>query len=137
MFCGECGAQNPDTNRFCRNCGKPLATRQQPGAQPAGQHAATPAVAVGSPVASHNTPAGAATTATRAGKSRRNWTGIVSLLVSIFSWILLTTLLAILAIIIGGFSIYTTRKNNGRISFSGIAAMVIAVVAMAADLMIH
>jgi hypothetical protein len=24
MFCGECGTQNPDTNRFCINCGKPL-----------------------------------------------------------------------------------------------------------------
>jgi len=24
MFCGECGTQNPDTNQFCINCGKPL-----------------------------------------------------------------------------------------------------------------
>ena len=24
MFCGECGTQNPDTNQFCSNCGKPL-----------------------------------------------------------------------------------------------------------------
>ncbi|MDO9325456.1 MAG: zinc ribbon domain-containing protein [Methanoregula sp.] len=24
MFCGECGAQNPDNNAFCKNCGKPL-----------------------------------------------------------------------------------------------------------------
>jgi hypothetical protein len=24
MFCGECGTLNPDTNRFCKNCGKPL-----------------------------------------------------------------------------------------------------------------
>src|SRR6266571_3414857 len=23
--CATCGAQNPDTNRFCQNCGKPLA----------------------------------------------------------------------------------------------------------------
>ncbi len=24
MFCTQCGTQNPDKNRFCRNCGKPL-----------------------------------------------------------------------------------------------------------------
>jgi hypothetical protein len=24
MLCGECGAENPDTNQFCVNCGKPL-----------------------------------------------------------------------------------------------------------------
>lgn len=24
MFCGECGTENPDTNIFCKNCGKPL-----------------------------------------------------------------------------------------------------------------
>lgn len=33
MFCGECGTQNPDTNQFCRNCGKPL-PRHQPAVQP-------------------------------------------------------------------------------------------------------
>ena len=30
MFCGECGTQNPDTNAFCKNCGKPL---KRPGSQ--------------------------------------------------------------------------------------------------------
>jgi hypothetical protein len=34
MFCGECGTQNPDTNQFCKNCGKPL-RRSQPQAAPA------------------------------------------------------------------------------------------------------
>jgi len=29
MFCGECGTQNPDTNLFCKNCGKPLRKPQQ------------------------------------------------------------------------------------------------------------
>lgn len=24
MFCTECGTENPDTNKFCRNCGRPL-----------------------------------------------------------------------------------------------------------------
>lgn len=30
MYCGECGTENPDTNRFCKSCGKPLKQRQQP-----------------------------------------------------------------------------------------------------------
>ncbi len=35
MFCGECGTQNPDTNQFCKNCGKPLRRPQQaPAPQP-------------------------------------------------------------------------------------------------------
>ncbi|MDP3564402.1 MAG: zinc ribbon domain-containing protein, partial [Methanoregula sp.] len=28
MFCGECGTENPDTNQFCKNCGKPLKKKQ-------------------------------------------------------------------------------------------------------------
>ena len=36
MFCGECGTKNPDTNQFCKNCGKPLKKKQlQPDAVPA------------------------------------------------------------------------------------------------------
>ena len=30
MFCGECGTENPDTNQFCKNCGKPLKKKQLP-----------------------------------------------------------------------------------------------------------
>ena len=30
MFCGECGTENPDTNRFCKICGKPLKQKQPP-----------------------------------------------------------------------------------------------------------
>ena len=35
VFCGECGTENPDTNGFCKNCGKPLKKKQlQPDAVP-------------------------------------------------------------------------------------------------------
>jgi hypothetical protein len=34
MFCGECGTQNPDTNQFCKNCGKSL-IKLQPSLVPA------------------------------------------------------------------------------------------------------
>jgi hypothetical protein len=36
MFCGVCGTENPDTNQFCNNCGKPLKKKQlQPEPVPA------------------------------------------------------------------------------------------------------
>ena len=56
MFCGECGAQNPDTNKFCKNCGKPLVRRQPaeqppqiPVTYPAAQPAPVPAVCCPTP----------------------------------------------------------------------------------------
>lgn len=35
MFCGKCGAKNPDTNKFCENCGRAFTRPQFPGAAPA------------------------------------------------------------------------------------------------------
>jgi uncharacterized membrane protein len=45
-FCTSCGAQSPDGNAFCQQCGKPLAGAPAPGA-PAAQHnnPGTPATA--------------------------------------------------------------------------------------------
>lgn len=47
MFCGECGTQNPDTNAFCKNCGKPVRRPTVQGiapgsGQPAGAAQSTP-----------------------------------------------------------------------------------------------
>lgn len=28
MFCGKCGSQNPDENKFCSGCGSPLAQNE-------------------------------------------------------------------------------------------------------------
>lgn len=47
MFCTECGTDNPDTNRFCRSCGKPLKTARPspPQAGPAPGPSAVPSPA--------------------------------------------------------------------------------------------
>ncbi|MBI2681611.1 MAG: zinc ribbon domain-containing protein, partial [Acidobacteriales bacterium] len=29
MFCNQCGNNNPDTSRFCNNCGQPLGVEAQ------------------------------------------------------------------------------------------------------------
>ena len=47
MFCGECGTQNPDTNQFCKNCGKPL---RKPGQAPAPQPESVPVQPVAAPL---------------------------------------------------------------------------------------
>jgi len=35
MFCGQCGTSNPDTNKFCENCGRALIRPRPSGAAPA------------------------------------------------------------------------------------------------------
>lgn len=137
MFCGECGTRNPDTNQFCRNCGKPL-KRPQPVTQPAAQPSVRP---VATPAAVPATPAPALVTppepARPAGKRKRNWTGILSLLCGILSWVILTTALAIVAVAIGVFSLYKTRKETGKIAISAFAGIVIAVAAVLVSIVIR
>jgi|WetSurMetagenome_2_1015567.scaffolds.fasta_scaffold31608_2 hypothetical protein len=118
MFCGECGTQNPDTNRFCRNCGK-LLKRQQPLVQDAVVPMAPVSPAVTSPAP------------TPAGKRRRNWAGIGSIIAGILSWIILTSLFAILAVILGCVSLFLVRKNSGKIAISAIVGIILAVAAIA------
>jgi hypothetical protein len=140
MFCGECGTQNPDTNQFCKNCGKPLA-RRQPAAQPpqtpvtypAAQPAPAPAVAAAQP------PVTAAATAPAPGaapKRPKNWLGFVSLLLSILSWVILTGILAIAAILFGIVSLVWFRKATGRIGISSIIGIVLGIAAIAANMML-
>jgi hypothetical protein len=118
MFCGECGTQNPETNRFCRNCGKPL-KRQQTVAREA-------AVPIAPVLPAATSPAPAA-----AGKRRRNWAGIGSLITGILSWIILTPLFAILAVILGCVSLLLIRKNSGKIAISAFAGIILALAAIA------
>ena len=129
MFCGECGTQNPDTNQFCRNCGKPLLKRQ-PAAQPAGAAppAPAPVVFVPPPVTDA---ASAPAPALGAGPKRaRNWLGIVSLILGILSWGILTVIIAIAAILLGMVSIFLSRKATGRIGISSIIGIVLGILAI-------
>ena len=125
MFCGECGAQNPDTNQFCSTCGKPL-TRRQPAVQPA----AVPAAAVQSPV----TAVPAIDSAPVPGtipKRTRNWPGIVGLVLGILSWVIMTGIFAISAILLGIISLVWFRKATGRIGISAIIGIVLGIAAIA------
>jgi hypothetical protein len=139
MFCGECGAQNPDTNQFCRNCGKPLARRQPvspPVSQPVPVQVIYPAPVTAVP-APMPLAAGLPVRATAAiPKHSRNWLGMVSLILGFLSWGLMTFVLAIVAIILGIAGTILFRKSSGRIGISGIIGIILAFAAIAVTIML-
>ena len=144
MFCSECGTQNPDTNQFCKNCGKPLPKRQ-PAAQPAAQPAPVPvpypaAQPAAVPVASVPPAVPAATPATPAPgavpKRKRNWLGWVSLILGLLSWGILTVIFAIGAILLGILSLILFRKATGRIGISSIIGIILGIASLAVLVML-
>jgi len=135
MFCNECGAQNPDTNQFCKNCGKPL-KHHPPAAAPAAAAAPAPvpqpAPAPGFPPAQPVVPAMAPAAPAAVPKRRWNLLGIVSLIVGLLSWGILTVILAIIAILLGIVSLALYRKKSGKIGLSSILGILLAIGALAA-----
>jgi hypothetical protein len=135
VFCGECGTRNPDTNQFCKNCGKPLARRQQdpkPAEQPVPAPLPSPAaqpVPVTAASAAVRTPPGTPVSALR---RTRNWLGIISLILGILSWGILTVNLAILSVILGIVATVLFRKATGRIGISGVLGIVLGIAALGA-----
>lgn len=120
MFCGECGTENPENNRFCKNCGKPLrksTAAEQPGPAVPGPVGIPPAPSPALPVPLK--------------KRTVNWIGIAGLACALLSWGILTVLLVILAVILGTFSLYITRKETGKIAISAVAAIIIALASIA------
>jgi hypothetical protein len=141
VFCGECGAGNPDTNQFCRNCGKPLARRQPagPAAAPAPVYQPAPVPVVYPPVQPAPAPAvpfqpsaaAAAPIPAAAPKRRWNWLGMVSVLPGILSLGILPVILGLGAILLGTVGIILFRKSTGRIGISGIIGIILGIAAIA------
>jgi hypothetical protein len=146
MFCGECGTQNPDTNQFCKNCGKPLAKRQQapqPAAQPAPAPVTYPAARqpVPVPAVPYQPPVSSAATvpATAPGVAlarRWNWLGIVSVLPGILAFGILPLILGLSAILIGTAGLIFYRKTTGRIGISSIIGIVLGIAAIAMTVLV-
>jgi hypothetical protein len=131
MFCGECGTQNPDTNQFCKNCGKPL---RKPHQVPAPQPVAVPAQpqATPAPVVPVSQPVPATSTGVPppAEKPPRNWPGIGSIILGILAWLVIPYILGIIAVILGVISVYKSKKGKNTRAIAGILGIVIAVTAM-------
>ena len=123
MFCGECGAENPDTNNFCKNCGKVLNTSRTAGTPVA--RVAGPAVQA--PQAVGYTPAQPAAGTAKPG---RVWLGIVSLFVSIVSWLFYPIVLGALAVLLGILSLVLAKKRHAKIPVSAVIAIIIGLLAV-------
>jgi uncharacterized membrane protein YvbJ len=101
MFCGECGTQNPDTNSFCKNCGKPL--------RKAGAAAPAPSAPVVQAQPVLQQPAGAPAVQP-AATIKTSWPlakklAVVSIICGIGAFIVIPYILGILGIIIGAVSL--------------------------------
>lgn len=150
MFCGECGTQNPDTNQFCKNCGKPLRKPQQ---APVPQPTAVPAqpVAAYQPVTPSPVPqvSGAQaqgippaappgyTLVPVASTTDKLLTvgAIIGLVVSIVSWVRYPYLCGIIAIVIGAGVFSKTRNKKSKTAIIAILAIIIGLASIAFDVL--
>ena len=142
MFCGECGTQNPDTNQFCKNCGKPL-RRSQPAHQPAPvpvQPVAAPIQPqpVNYPPPASAKPPVAATGAPAPVKPPLNKgmlaLGIVGVIAGIASWFRYPYILAILAMVFAAIAIAKSEKKTGIVAIIGVIAILIGLSCIVVDL---
>jgi hypothetical protein len=148
MFCRECGTENPAINRFCKNCGKPLVQGQLivPITMEPTRPAASPPVPVASPSPAafpvpavppaSVTPPVTVASPSVSKKKKRNWIGILALILGILSWAILTVPLAILAIVIGSASLFMMMKSYRKISFSGLAGIIFAMASVAVSMFV-
>jgi len=65
-----------------------------------------------------------------APKRRRNWLGFLSLIFGILSWVILTGILALGAILLGIISLVWFRKATGRIGISSIVGIILGIAAI-------
>jgi hypothetical protein len=144
MFCGECGTQNPDTNQFCKNCGKPL---RKPGQAPAPQPAAVPVQPSAAPppvqpvyyppppaVQQPRVAAGAAAPAKPPSNKMMLVLGIGGVIIGIVSWLRYPYLLGILAIVIGGIVIAKPENRKGVTLIIAVLAILIGLASIVFDM---
>jgi len=128
MFCGECGTQNPDTNRFCNNCGKPLEQRQPPAApaQPVAVYQPVPG-----PAASTMTVP--VTTAFPTEKQLKI-TGIAGFLISLVSLVRYPYICGIIAIILGAAVFYKSENKKSKAAILAVIGIIIGLASIIVDL---
>lgn len=145
MFCGECGTQNPDTNQFCKNCGKLLRKPQQ-----APAHLPAPApfspVVVQPPAQTVHyppQPAGAQPIIAPPGVSAPAKPplnkgllalGIVGILTGIGSWFRYPYLLGILAIVLGVIVVAKSERKRGAVFIIAALGILIGLACIVVDL---
>lgn len=134
MFCGECGTENPDTNKFCKNCGKPL--RQNSAAAPAAPFA--PEVSVPAPPLP-GVPAAPGTATPPAAVPPGNKglfaLALIGIAAAVAGWFRYPYLLGILAIVLGGVVILKSEKKKGAGFIIAVLAIIIGLACILSDLL--
>jgi hypothetical protein len=135
MFCGECGTQNPDTNQFCKNCGKPLKKPQPVAASPA-QVTTTPQAHPGYNVPPQQAPfvAGAAVVAKPPLNKGLLLLDILSIIAGAVSWFRYPYLCGILAIVLGSVVVYKSRNKKSKMVIFGILGILIGLASIIVNL---
>ncbi len=143
MFCGECGTQNPDTNQFCKNCGKPLRKPQQaPPAQPSAlparpvaaeaplQPAYYPAMPAGT------LPQGALAGAPVKPPLNKGLLGlaVIGVVLGIASWFRYPYVLGILAIVLGVIVVARSEQRTSAVAIVAILGILIGLACIIVDL---
>jgi hypothetical protein len=135
MFCGECGTQNPDTNQFCKNCGKPLRKpHQAPPAQPV---AAQPTAQKGyyPPQPAVVLPQGAVAGAPVKPPLNKAMLalGILGIVIGIVSFFFYPYVLGITAVFLGGITFLLSDNKKGIIAVLAILAIATGIISMLVD----
>lgn len=141
MFCGECGTQNPDTNQFCKNCGKPLKKNAAaPLSQSAPAPVATPPASPGFYVHPSQTTVVSETSAEAKQPLHKGLLLLdsMSILIGAVSWFVYPYICGTLAIVLGGVVLFKSRNKKGTgaiiIAIMGIIGLVIGLASMLVDL---
>jgi hypothetical protein len=147
MFCGECGTQNPDTNQFCKNCGKPLRRPQQ---APAAHQVATPVPPVAAPSQPQPVyyplpPTGVQPPEVVADvpvkpslEKRMLLLDVLSILLGAVSWFVYPYICGVLAIVLGAVVLYNSRNKKGIwaiiVAILGITGIIIGLASIMVNL---
>jgi hypothetical protein len=123
MFCSECGTQNPETNQFCKNCGKPLRRAQQAAAPaPAGY---SPAPIPSPAPVYHAPPANAAPLQAQENipplakpplDKKMLLLDMLSILSGAVSWFMYPYICGIIAVCLGAVVLNKSRKKKGALA---------------------
>lgn len=149
MFCGECGTENAETRKFCKNCGKPLRSARPPqGVQPAAppvppivapqpvsvpvappQHGYSPPQPVQSPP-----PAGTVAPAKPPLNKGLLGLGIAGLLIALVAWFRYPYICGLLAMVLGILVIARSDNRKGAVALVAALAILIGLAAIIVDL---
>jgi len=140
MFCSECGTQNPDTNQFCKNCGKPFQkNRQAPASQSAG--VPVPPVAAPSPAQPAYYPPQPAVAqpvmaapVKPAGNMAMSVLGIGSVILAALSWFRYPYIFALLAMVLGGVVLFRSENRKSWQAILGILGILAGLACIITDI---